>query len=84
MENYYVFSLSSKNKKDFEEWFLNYKPDILRENKELKKMKTQIKKQKSKKTDKNVKKSKKNKSKYFFNIFGKKLNKTKKLKVKKS
>jgi hypothetical protein len=72
----------NKNKKDFEEWFLNYKPDTLRENKELKKIKTQIKKQKSKKTDKNVRKSKKNKSKYFFNIFGKKLNKTKKLKQK--
>jgi hypothetical protein len=79
----------NKNKKDFEEWFLNYKPDVLRENKELKKIQTKIKKQKSKKADKILTKNKitknknKNKSKYFFDIFGKKLNKTKKLKVKK-
>ena len=75
----------NKNKKEFEEWFLNYKPDVLRENKELNKIKKQIDKQKSKKTDKQgtkskTNKSKKNKSKYFFNIFGKKLNKTKKAK----
>ena len=75
----------NKNKKEFEEWFLNYKPDVLRENKELNKIKKQIDKQKSKKTDKQgtkskTIKSKKNKSKYFFNIFGKKLNKTKKAK----
>ena len=70
------------NKKEFEEWFLNYKPDVLRENKELNKIKTQIDKQKSKKSkksaSKSANKSKKSKSKYFFNIFGKKLNKTKK------
>ena len=75
----------NKNKKEFEEWFLNYKPDVLKENKELNKIKKQIDKQKSKKTDKQgtkskTIKSKKNKSKYFFNIFGKKLNKTKKAK----
>jgi hypothetical protein len=72
----------NKNKKEFEEWFLNYKPDVLKENKELNKIKTQIDKQKSKKSNKPANKpankSKKNKSKYFFNIFGKKLNKTKK------
>ena len=70
----------NKNKKEFEEWFLNYKPDVLRENKELNKIKKQIDKQKSKKRNTSATKSKKNKSKYFFNIFGKKLNKTKKAK----
>lgn len=52
----------TNNKKLFEEWFLNYKPDEIKTNKEIKKKKTK-RKSKSKKTG------------IFFNIYGSKTRK---------
>lgn len=61
---------SSKNKKIFEEWFLNYRPDDLK-TKKLDNKEKNSKKTNTKKTDKS-KKSKTNKSKknILFNIYG--------------
>ena len=58
----------SKNKKEFEEWFLNYKPDDIKKRKEKKKIEKKSKKNTTKKntSKKSNKKSKKN----TFNIYG--------------
>jgi hypothetical protein len=61
----------SKDKKMFEEWFLNYKPDDIKTKKEEKnqiKIKEQNKKKKKKKTKKNT----------FLNLYGSKTRKNKK------
>jgi hypothetical protein len=65
----------TKNKKELDEWFLNYKPDqIKNDNSNMSDKKTTKTKPKTK-TGKKVKKSK---SKGFFDIYGKKTRKNKK------
>ena len=63
---------TSKNKEEFEEWFLNYKPDDSRNEKEIEKSKKskKIKKTEKKKTTKN--------NKGIFAMFGKKTRRNKK------
>jgi hypothetical protein len=62
----------SKNKNMMEEWFLNYKPDYIKDEKEAKKNKKQkIEKQKKKKKIKTKKNS-------FLNLYGSKSRKNKK------
>jgi len=68
----YIELKQSKNKKEFEEWFLNYKPD------ELKLSKTNEKQTKTKDKKKNKSKRKKSENSGFFNIYGKKSRKNKK------
>jgi hypothetical protein len=65
---------ASKNKEEFEEWFLNYKPDDSRNEKETEKSK---KSKKSKKIKKSKKKTTQNK-KGMFAMFGKKTRRNKK------
>jgi hypothetical protein len=61
--------LKQKNdKKEFKKWFLNYKPDALREQKENNKVK-KSKKTKTRLKSKSKSKTKKNKSK-LFDIYG--------------
>ena len=75
----------TKNKKDLEEWFLNYKPDQIK-NKELndseknsiKSDNSNSKKYKGYKRNKKVKKTKKPNKNLFFNIYGKRTRKNKK------
>jgi hypothetical protein len=63
----------SNDKKKFEEWFLNYRPDDIKTNKEEKASK-KINKKKTKKAIKTIKKNKTS----FFNIYGSKSRKNKK------
>ena len=57
----------SKDKKLFEEWFLNYRPDAIKEEKE-----------KNKKSDQKKKRKRKTKKNNFFNLYGSKSRKNKK------
>jgi hypothetical protein len=69
---------ASKNKEEFEEWFLNYKPDNLKQNEE-EQSKPKPKSSKIKKTVKNSKKSQKKSNKGLFAMFkNKKTRKNKK------
>lgn len=69
----------TKNKKELDEWFLNYKPDQIKNRDSIisdkKNTKTKTKTKTKPKTGKKVKKSK---SKGFFDIYGKKTRKNKK------
>jgi hypothetical protein len=72
--NKYKELKSKGDKKEFEEWFLNYKPDdAIQKNKYNDKITDKTnKKTKSNKTKKNITKKNKTKQKSFFNIYGKK------------
>jgi hypothetical protein len=65
---------TNKDKKQFEEWFLNYKPDDIKTNNDTKET---IKKEKKEKNKKRIKKNKTKKN-NFFNIYGSKSRKNKK------
>jgi hypothetical protein len=65
----------SKNKKELDEWFLNYKPDQIKNRDSIISNKKKTKTKTKPKTGKKVKKSN---SKGFFDIYGKKTRKNKK------
>ena len=75
----------TKNKKDLEEWFLNYKPDQIKnkesndsEKNNIKSNNANYKRDKKYNRDKKNKKTKKTNKNLFFNIYGKRTRKNKK------